>query len=70
MAKKNKKTVSSTSPKGKRRGCLCDDGTYSKECCDGTLQAQGIGNITIGSSDSAGTINNTNTPRTITNSSS
>jgi len=44
MAKK--KTVSKTSPKGGKRGCLCDDGTYSSECCDGTLQAQGIGNTT------------------------
>lgn len=38
------KTVSRTSPKGGNRGCLCKDGkTYSKKCCDGTLQAQGIG---------------------------
>jgi hypothetical protein len=37
------KTVSKASPKGGRRGCLCDDGTYSKKCCDGTLHAQGIG---------------------------
>ncbi len=31
------------SPKGGRRGCLCKDGKYSKKCCDGSLQAQGIG---------------------------
>lgn len=37
------KTVSKASPKGGRRGCLCDDGTYNKKCCDGTLHAQGIG---------------------------
>jgi len=37
------RTVSKASPKGGRRGCLCDDGTYSKKCCDGTLHAQGIG---------------------------
>lgn len=42
MAKK--KTKSKTSPKGGKRGCLCEDGTYSKKCCDGSLQAQGIGN--------------------------
>ena len=42
MAKK--KTVSKTSPKGGKRGCICDNGTYSNKCCDGTLQAQGIGN--------------------------
>ena len=37
------KTVSKTSPKGGKRGCLCDDGTYKKECCTGELQNQGIG---------------------------
>ena len=36
MAKK--KTESKTSPKGGKRGCLCDDGKYRPECCDGTLQ--------------------------------
>lgn len=41
-----KKTESRTSPKGGKRGCLCGDGTYSAECCDGTLQNQGIGNTT------------------------
>ena len=46
MAKK--KTVSKTSPKGGKRGCLCDDGKYRAECCDGTLQNQGIGNTTGG----------------------
>ena len=40
------KTPSYTSPKGGARGCLCADGTYSVKCCDGSLQAQGIGNIT------------------------
>ena len=44
MAKK--KTESRTSPKGGKRGCLCDDGKYRSECCDGTLQNQGIGNTT------------------------
>lgn len=37
------KTKSKTSPKGGKRGCLCDDGTYSKECCNGDLQNQCIG---------------------------
>jgi len=41
MAKKVK--VSKSSPKGGKRGCLCKDGKYSSECCDGSLQAQGIG---------------------------
>ena len=31
------------SPKGGKRGCLCKDGTYNKKCCDGSLEAQGIG---------------------------
>lgn len=39
------KTPSRTSPKSSKRGCLCKDGTYSRKCCDGSLQAQGIGNI-------------------------
>ncbi len=39
-------TVSHSSPKVSSRGCLCPDGkTYSKKCCDGTLQAQGIGKV-------------------------
>ena len=44
MAKnKKEKTPSRTSPKNSKRGCLCEDGTYKAECCDGSLQAQGIG---------------------------
>lgn len=34
------------SPKSNKRACLCPDGTYSRKCCDGSFQAQGIGNIT------------------------
>lgn len=34
---------SKTSPRGGKRGCLCPNGTYSSECCDGSLLAQGIG---------------------------
>ncbi len=31
---------------GGQRGCLCKDNkTYSAKCCDGSLQAQGIGAI-------------------------
>jgi hypothetical protein len=38
------KTPSKASPKaGSKRGCLCEDGTYSTKCCDGSLQAQGVG---------------------------
>jgi len=40
------KTPSYSSPKGGRRACLCPDNTYSIKCCDGSLQAQGIGSIT------------------------
>ena len=40
------KTPSRTSPKNSRRACLCADNTYSTKCCDGSLQAQGIGRIT------------------------
>lgn len=40
------KTPSRSSPQGGgTRACLCPNGTYSKKCCDGSLQAQGIGNI-------------------------
>jgi len=52
MAKKKKeKTPSRTSPKNSKRGCLCKDGTYKAECCDGSLQAQGIG-ATVGQNTS------------------
>ena len=58
MAKK--KTSSSVSSK---QGCLCEDGTYSKECCKGELINQGIGAI---ENQSNAVITNVNTPRTIT----
>lgn len=48
MSKKITKQVqqSQTSPKGGTRACLCKDGKkYSIKCCDGSLQAQGIGKI-------------------------
>lgn len=58
------KTKSKTSPKGGKRGCLCDDGTYKKDCCNGDLQNQGVGvttgngtdNVTITESDGVRTI--------------
>jgi hypothetical protein len=40
-----KRKESKSSPKGGKRGCLCKDGTYNVKCCDGTLPAQGIGDI-------------------------
>lgn len=47
VRKSNKefKTPSLVSPQNSERGCLCADNTYSVNCCDGSLQAQGIGNI-------------------------
>jgi hypothetical protein len=39
------RTPSRTSPKGGSRGCICDDNTYHKDCCDGSIMAQGIGVI-------------------------
>ena len=36
---------SKASPRGGKRGCLCKNGKYSSRCCDGSLQAQGIGQI-------------------------
>jgi hypothetical protein len=58
-----KKTPSKTSPKGGRRGCICKDGTYNSKCCDGSLEAQGIGS-TVNQVTSS--VTNTNAPRTIT----
>lgn len=58
-----KKTPSKSSPKGGKRGCLCDDGKYSKECCNGDLQNQGVGSLV---QQGSGSVNNTNAPRTIT----
>lgn len=60
MAKK--KTASLTSPQGGDRGCLCPDGTYSVNCCDGSLEAQGIG-ATQGHTIS--NVTNTNEPITV-----
>lgn len=45
MSNRKNKTLSRTSPKSSKRGCLCKNNTYSTKCCDGSLQAQGIGNI-------------------------
>ena len=45
MYKKNEKIPSRTSPKNDKRACLCPDGTYSRKCCDGSLLAQGVGNV-------------------------
>lgn len=40
-------TLSHSSPRNSRRGCLClNSNTYSVNCCDGYLMNQGIGRIT------------------------
>lgn len=45
-SRKNKTTPSRTSPKGGKRGCLCDDGkSYNSKCCKGGLINQGIGEV-------------------------
>jgi hypothetical protein len=58
------RTASKVSPRGGKRGCLCKDGKYHKDCCDGSLEAQGIGktasvtpqNVTITDSNGVRTI--------------
>jgi len=52
-----------SSPKGGKRGCLCKDGKYSAECCEGELINQGIGSTVAQQSS---TVTNTNTARVIT----
>lgn len=61
MAKK-KATKSKTSPRKGRRGCLCEDGTYSKDCCEGKLINQGIGN---GKGQGESNVTNVDTTRII-----
>ena len=56
-------TKSKTSPKGGKRGCLCPDGKYSPECCNGDLQNQGVGSMV---NQAISDVQNTNAPRVIT----
>jgi hypothetical protein len=52
-----------TSPQGgTNNACLCADGTYSKECCQGEQINQGIGSL-VGQANSL--VINTNQPRTV-----
>lgn len=51
-----------SSPKGGKRGCLCEDNTYSAECCKGELINQGVGTLV---EQSTVTTTNVNEPRTI-----
>ena len=56
-----------TSPQGGTKdACLCEDGTYSNECCKGEEINQGIGAL-VGQSTS--NVVNTNQPRTVGSSS-
>ena len=48
------------SPTGGKKGCLCDNGTYSVECCTGELKAQGIGATT---DHTISNVSNTNSVR-------
>lgn len=43
--KKVKRVQARTGRTGGKKACLCEDNTYSTKCCDGTIRAQGIGNI-------------------------
>jgi hypothetical protein len=52
-----------TSPQDSKRACLCEDGTYSKDCCNGEEINQGIG-ATEGQAIS--NVINTSVPRVIT----
>jgi hypothetical protein len=53
-----------SSPQGGNRACLCEDGTYSKECCKGELINQGIGSL-IEQVPSSPNVVNVNEERTI-----
>jgi len=52
------------SPTGGKKGCLCDNGTYSVECCTGELKAQGIGATT---DHTISNVSNTNSVRVTSN---
>jgi|TARA_R110002050_G_scaffold69412_4_gene150096 hypothetical protein len=38
---------SRTSPRGGKNACLCADHTYHRDCCDGSMHAQGVGQTEI-----------------------
>ena len=58
------RTASKVSPRGGKRGCLCKDGKYHKDCCDGSLEAQGIGKTASVTPQNV-TVTNNNGVRTI-----
>jgi hypothetical protein len=52
-----------TSPQASNnQACLCEDGTYSKDCCQGEEINQGIGSLV---EQSTSNVVNTNQPRTV-----
>lgn len=53
-----------TSPKGGKKGCLCQDGTYSSKCCTGELPNQGVGSLV---NQEVSNVVNTNQVRVIVN---
>lgn len=59
-----KKVKAPQSRKGGKQACLCEDGTYKKECCNGSTIAQGIYQI---SELSTAEIIHTITPKTYVN---
>lgn len=50
-----------TSPKDGKRACLCENGTYSNECCKGELINQGIGSTVSQSTATVTIIDGTKT---------
>jgi hypothetical protein len=48
LKNKSNMPTKTTSPKGGKRGCLCKDNKYRKECCEGELSQQGIGSTVSG----------------------
>lgn len=57
-----KRTTKTSSPTSNKKACLCEDGTYSKDCCKGELINQGIGDD---KAHSISVITQNNAPRTI-----
>ena len=52
-----------TSPTNAGNVCMCKDGSYSPDCCNGKIYQQGIGSLEGGSES---TVTDENTTRTIT----
>ena len=57
------KTLGKATGKSGKRGCLCEDGTYHSDCCQGYLINQRIGND---KNQSTNTVNKTSVKRSNT----